>query len=276
MIKRVLVYLYGDLSHSTVIRSAAAFATQHGALLTGLFIKPDIMNYATVYGEYPLNLAQSFVDLQKSYADKAEAEFNSITGDFDCNTQWHTSSEVEGQLSPAMYADLLFVTQPRTESSVVFNDADFTDNLIMDTGLPTIVVPEDWEAEKFGAHPMLGWKPSKEVVGAVRHSLSLMRGADKVDIVSVVRKQDKDRELIDGVEISAYLSAHGVQCEFFTETFGQDEKNEADALRRHADEQGCDLMIIGGYGHSRFREVVLGGVTRSLLRQSQVPVLVSH
>lgn len=276
MIKRVLVYLYGDQANRAVIQTAATFATRHGALLTGLFIKPDIMNYATVYGEYPLNLAQNFFDLQQSYADNAEAEFSEITDSLDCETQWHTSTEVDARFSPAMFADFLFVTQPDTDSSVIFNDTDFTDNLIVSTGLPTIVVPENWQSQTFAKHPLLGWKYCKEAVGAVRHSLNLMRTADSVDVVSVVRHQDKDRELIDGVEISSYLATHEVQCKFFTEMFAQGEKNEADALRRHADEHGCDLIIIGGYGHSRFREIVLGGVTRSLIRESNTPILVSH
>ncbi|NND83441.1 MAG: universal stress protein [Gammaproteobacteria bacterium] len=276
MLKRLLVYLYGDKSNASVIETAAAFAVQHDALLSAVFVTPDIMNYATVYGDYPLNLAQSLFDVQKSYGESARREFEKICEQHDCENQWHTDSEIDAHFSPALYADLLFVRQPKTEGSVIFNDTDFVDNLIIETGLPTIVVPDNWQQTTFGERIVLGWKQSKEAVAATRYSLGLMRLAESVHIVSVTHKHDPQQELIDGVEICAYLSAHQIKCEFFSVPLADKDKTEADTLQRHASEHGCDLIVIGGYGHTRLREIVLGGVTRNLVRSCTQPVLVAH
>lgn len=275
MIKRVLVYLYGKLSHENTLKAAANFAARHDASLTGLFVTPDFMNYATVYGGYPLNLAQSYFDMQDKLEDEAHEEFDRILEPFECETEWHRLSEQDAHSHPAIYSDIIFISQPSQESSVIFNDVDFADYLILETGVPTVIVPAKWEADRLARHPMLGWKETREAVGAVRHTLPLMRQAEEVDIVTVVRKHDREEELVSGIEISAYLSVHDINCKFFTETVERDE-DEADTLMRHAREQECDLIIIGGYGHSRFREIILGGVTRELVHSSDVPVLVSH
>ena len=276
MIKKVLVYTYGDQKHDQTIKAAAAFAALHGAELTGLFVRPDTMGYTTVYGSYPLNLAQAFFDLQSEFAERIKSRFTEIVAGYDCRSQWHEVDQYEKQPRPAFYADYIFVSQPDTESSVVFNDTDFVDLLITSTGLPTIVIPREWQSDDFAKKPLLGWKETREAVGAVRHSLPLMRNAGEVDIVTVTRKTDLEAELVQGIEISEYLSEHGVDCKFFAERMIESDKNETSTLLRHADTNGCDLIIIGGYGHSRFREIVLGGVTRELIRTSTIPVLLSH
>lgn len=276
VIRKVLVYTYGDNNQDNTIRAAANFATQHGASLTCLFVRPDFMSYSTIYGEYPLNLAQSYYDLQRDYAASVKDSFDKIVDQLDCPTEWHEIDEYERKPDPALYADFIFVTQPGQESSAIFNDCDFIDHLIVATGLPTIVVPTDWQASKFGTRPLLGWNESKESVGAVRHTLALMREAEQVDIVTANKSMDSDADLITGIEISAYLSAHDINCKFFSVPMQSKERNESETLLRHAQQNDCDLIIIGGYGHSRLREIVLGGVTRGLLRNSNVPIALSH
>lgn len=276
MIKKVIVYTFGDQNQDNTIRAAVRFAEQHGADLTGLFVRPDLMGYSSVYGEYPLNLAETFYDLQKDFAVNAEKRFNQLVAKADCNPEWHVISEYEKKPRPELYADFLFVSQPSKESSVIFNDADFVDHLIVGTGVPTVIIPAQWNAKQFGTHPLLGWKETREAVNAVRHALPLMRAADSVDIVSATRKTNNESDLVNGIEISAYLAAHEVDCEFFAALMESDDHDESETLLRHARQNNCDLIIIGGYGHSRFREIVLGGVTRGLIQHSDIPVMLSH
>ena len=276
MIKKVLIYTYGDSNQDNTIRAAANFANQHGASLTGLFVRPDFMSYSTIYGEYPLNLAQSYFDLQRDYAANVKVSFNKIVDQVDCPAEWHEIDEYDRKPNPALYADFIFVTQPSRESSVIFNDCDFIDHLIVQTGLPTVVIPTGWQAHKFGTRPLLGWNESKESVGAVRHTLALMREAEQVDVVTANKTGDSDADLITGIEISAYLAAHDISCKYFSVPMQPSEPNESATLLRHAQSNDCDLIIVGGYGHSRLREIVLGGVTRGLLRNSNVPITLSH
>jgi nucleotide-binding universal stress UspA family protein len=103
-----------------------------------------------------------------------------------------------------------------------------------------------------------------------------MRDAKDVDIVSITRATKLDQELVDGIEISEYLNQHRVTTNYFSERMIEQDQNEADTLLRHVENHDRDLIIIGGYGHSRFREIVLGGMTRALIKKSPVPILLSH
>ncbi len=276
MIKRALVYAYGNVDHDNTYRAAADFALRHDCELTGVFVTHDYMNYASVYGPGPINLAQHYYEMQKEFATAAKERFIEITNKIGCNAQWHNLSELEAQSKPSMYTDISFVSQPKVEKSLIFNDTDFVDNLVIDTGMPVIVIPEAWTQDTFGDRPLLGWKECREAASATRHALSIMRAAKMVDIVTVAAKINDKEDLTAGIQISAYLTVHGVECNFQSKIKADDDPNEANTLHRHALVNGCDLIIIGGYGHSRLREIILGGVTRSLIRNSKVPVLLAH
>jgi nucleotide-binding universal stress UspA family protein len=103
-----------------------------------------------------------------------------------------------------------------------------------------------------------------------------MRNADDVDIVTVTKTAELDLERIDGVEISNYLRKQKIKTKYFTERKIEQDENEADTLLRHIEKHGRDLIIMGGYGHSRLREIILGGVTRALIKKSPVPILLAH
>jgi len=276
MIKEVLVYTFGNQSHDSAIRAAAMFSANHKARLTGLFVKPDAVTYSVSYGDYPLSLAETLYELQAGYCEKIKASFERIVGNYDIHSEWHQTDEYEKKPRPEFYSDVIFVRQPDKESSVIFNDTDFVDDLITDTGLPTVVVPNHWSAENFAQLPVLGWKETREAVSAVRHALPIMRDAIDVDIVTVTRETKPDEELVEGIEISDYLNKHKVKTRYFAERMTQADHSEAETLLRHVENRDRDLIIIGGYGHSRFREIILGGMTRSLIKKSSVPVLLSH
>lgn len=273
MIKRALVYAYGKANYDNAFLAAANFALQHDCELTGTFVTPDYLNYAITYDKKPIGMAQKFYEMQKEFDSVAKENFNKITDKVGCKSIWQPLTDVSPKIKAAMYTDIIFISQPKTENNVVFNDSELIDDLIINTGLPVIVIPDCWTGETIGSYPLLGWKESREAVSAVRHALPLMKSAKQVDIVTVVKGLDDQQDLITGVEISAYLSVHGVECKFYSITAAKD---EAPSLQRHAKTHDRDLIIVGGYGHSRIREIYLGGVTRHLIQNSNVPVLFAH
>lgn len=275
MIKKVLVYAFGSQSHENTIRAAAMFATQYGAELKGVFVKPNYLGYSTFYGEQPINLAQRFYALQTEFAEIAKQEFTDLTKGFGCKSDWCEIDEYDESLRLPIYSDYIFVNKP-VNDGLVFSETDFVDHLILKTGLPTIIIPPNWGGKTFARRPILGWKETKEAINAVRHCLPLMRGSEGVNIVTVTAKKDLDTELIQGVKISEYLSAHQISCKYHNTRVLPDENDEAQSLIRYAGEHYGDLLIIGGYGHSRFQQLVLGGVTRQLLKNSPIPLLLAH
>jgi len=276
MIKRVLVYAYGKINHDHTYRAATHFAVKHNCQLTGIFVTDDYSRFATIYGPSTVNMAHLYYTKQKEFETQAKEHFSEICKEIGSNSQWHSLSKVKAQNKPAMYTDVIFVSQPSAENHEVFDDLRFVDHLIIDTGIPVIVIPECWRQKTFASHPMLGWKESREAVSAVRQALPLMRRAKQLDIVTIVPSLDQDLDLVAGVEISAYLAAHDVECKFQAIEAATEDHNEAATIQRHAIMHQCDLIIIGGYGHSRLGEIILGGVTRDLLNSAKVPVLFAH
>jgi hypothetical protein len=93
---------------------------------------------------------------------------------------------------------------------------------------------------------------------------------------SVNQEAGLGAEFIHGIGISEYLTEHGLTCEYYSEHMKDNDHNEYQTLIRHVSDYLGDLIIIGGYGHSRIRETVLGGMTRRLIKSSSIPVLMAH
>ena len=129
---------------------------------------------------------------------------------------------------------------------------------------------------------LIAWNASKEAARAVREALPLLARAEKVTLAIV----DADRHpaaLGDrpGEEVLAWLARHGIAAEvLLAQTSGQGllkrPGDVGESLLMLAGEHGCDLMVLGAYGHSRFRETLLGGVTRTVLESMTLPVLMAH
>jgi nucleotide-binding universal stress UspA family protein len=123
---------------------------------------------------------------------------------------------------------------------------------------------------------LVAWKPSREATRAVNDALPLLEAADQVTVlvVDTTGPRHHREEAEPGSGIALHLARHGIKAVVEqTVAAGQ---SVADAMLSRAAELGCDLIVMGAYGHSRLRELVLGGVTREILRHMTVPVLMSH
>ena len=105
----------------------------------------------------------------------------------------------------------------------------------------------------------------------------MMQGADRVDVVSVNRKFDSESEqLATGIEVSQYLTHREVNCQLHTCETTQFFPHVGQMILEKAEELHSDLIVMGAYGHSRLRELFLGGVTRNLCNNSSVPLFLVH
>jgi nucleotide-binding universal stress UspA family protein len=121
---------------------------------------------------------------------------------------------------------------------------------------------------------LLAWNQSTEALAAVRRALPLLKQAELVD-VTVVDPPSRGPERSDpGGLLCQFLVRHGVKAQ--VSVLAKTMPKISDVLARHALEEGCDLMVMGAYGHSRLREAVLGGATRAVLENSAIPVLMAH
>lgn len=155
---------------------------------------------------------------------------------------------------------------------------DFFHTLLLQSGGPVMVVPTTASTLVPALPPkrvLVAWKPTREASRAIRDAVPFLQGAAHVEVVVVDPKSGEVGHGDEpGADIAAHLARHGLDVRVAT----RERKNfsVAYSLLEHAREIEADLIVAGGYGHSRFRESVLGGTTRELLQTTHVPVLFSH
>jgi nucleotide-binding universal stress UspA family protein len=172
----------------------------------------------------------------------------------------------------ARYADLIVIGQSGTggDSEV---DKVFPERLILVAGRPVLVVPEIGDFPCVGKRIIVAWNASREAARAVTNAIPFLKLADKVYVMTVQPKASEN-ESIATEQIVQYLSRHGVGVEV-EESHGV-EIGVANELLSRASDLSVDLLVMGCYGHSRVREWILGGATRTILESMTIPVLMSH
>jgi nucleotide-binding universal stress UspA family protein len=171
----------------------------------------------------------------------------------------------------ARYFDVAVVGQPKPEASHV--EAMIAESTLFEAGRPVIMVPYVQRAPVKLDKVMVCWDGGGSAARAVGDAMPLLKRARKVEIVIIAHERGKPTE-IDGVDLGRHLARHGLNVA--VERIPGGDINVGEALLSRAADSGADLMVMGGYGHSRLREFVLGGVTRSILHSMTVPVLMSH
>jgi nucleotide-binding universal stress UspA family protein len=170
----------------------------------------------------------------------------------------------------ARLTDLSIVAAPAESSAIA---ADLVEDLLMSSGGPILIVPRAWTRGAAMKTAVVAWDGSAAAARAVRDAMPLMAAAEAVEVVSVTGEKDVSREL-PAADIAAQIARHcsnvrATTLPMMKEGIGQ-------TLRHHAELIRADLLVMGGYGHARFRELVLGGVTRDRLRNLDLPTLMSH
>ncbi len=139
---------------------------------------------------------------------------------------------------------------------------------------PVLMVPES--AKPFSAPKTIsiGWNESAEALVATRAALPFLKEADLVHVVVIDPPTHGPNRSDPGGLLSQFLSRHGVRVE--VDVLSKTQPRVSDVLLRHATDTETDMIVMGAYGHSRFREAILGGATRNMLEQANIPVFLSH
>src|SRR5215469_4093140 len=166
--------------------------------------------------------------------------------------------------------DLAVVGQAEPETKMV--EENIIEAALFDSGGPVIIVPYIQRAPLRLDHIMVCWDGSRAAARAIRDAIPFLRRAGRIEVVNVTNEGKQDQ--IECADLGAHLAHHELNAVIKRIPLG--DVDVAAVLLSHAADEGVDFIVMGGYGHSRLREFVLGGVTRSMLRTMTVPVLMSH
>lgn len=273
-LKDILVVVDDAEAAAGRVDYAAALASRYDAHLTGLFVTvaPEIPAY--VMAQLPADARAIQAEGAKRRAVEARELFEQAAGKagLSSRSQW---MHEDGMLTEraalhGRYADLIVAGQSDPESPVA-GGVDIAE-LVLSGGRPVLVVPYAFRQERLAEHVLVAWNASREAARAVADAMPILEAATRVSVLAV----DPGGALGDapGADIALHLARHDIRVE--ASQMESQGLSPADILLNRASDLSVDMMVMGAYGRSRFRELVLGGVTRDILRHMTVPVLMSH
>lgn len=273
--KTILVHIDPAKRCSVRVDVAIRLAQQHDAHMVALHAIAPFDPPGYVMAE----MGPAIVDAQRAAAAnelaRTEAEFNrQVSAAGLRNVEWRSAVDdlVDAMTLHARYADLVVIgqTDAAADSHVL---ADFPERLVLAVGRPVLILPSVGTFATIGKRILVAWNASREASRAVTDAIPLLQQADNVHVMAVNPKAG-EHGTVPGADIGLYLARHGVRVEVKADHGAEiDVGNEL--LSRAAD-LDADLIVMGGYGHSRLKEWVLGGATRTILESMTVPVLMSH
>lgn len=278
-VKSLLVYL--DDTSNCRIRAdmAAALADRDTGRLSGIYImteNPGAVSSNSRVGQHvPAEIRENQQKMMEQRAERAAEQLRhaakrfSVAGGAEVD-RVGSSSPSHVLAERAKYADLVVLGKSSSDEPGS-TDLRLPQRVLLLSGCPVLVVPSSVETPQPPNRIAIAWNDSREAGRAVRDAMPLLTAAEEVTVLTTELKSSAEA----GVSrLLGYLRAHGVEAVHQHVTTGS--LKVADALLSRTSEHAADLIVMGGYGRSRVKEVLTGGTTRKVLESTTVPVFVSH
>ncbi|HBR98826.1 MAG TPA: hypothetical protein DD979_15845 [Gammaproteobacteria bacterium] len=276
--KTLLVYVGAASQVPPLLRVCQHLAAQGDDVrVMGLHVVPQI----PVYPDMAFMVTSEMVDLQRNAlvekCEQAAAAFRDQAEQLGLDWQWR-DCDANGKLvadrvmEQGRSADLIIGAQEDPEAD---NESQqgVLEHVLMRGGRPVLLVPYAGEVTVLGERVVLAWNGSRESARAAFDALPVLQQANTVELLWA-KPADVEETDVAFDDIVESLARHGVAIE--SHQMDQTDRVVGGDILARLDAQGCDLLVMGAYGHSRFHELVFGGVTRHVLQHMRVPVMMSH
>lgn len=273
-LKDILVAVDEGEAAAGRVAYAAALAGRFDAHLTGLFVTaaPEIPAY--VMAQIPIEARAIQAEEGKRIAAEARGMFEQAAAKagLASRSAWMREDGMPTERTALLgrYADLIVAGQSDPEAPVA-GGVEIAE-LVLSGGRPVLLVPYAFRQQRLGEHVLIAWNGSREAARAVADAMPILEAAARISVLAV----DPGDALGDapGADIALHLARHDIRVEAAQmESHGL---SPANILLNRVADLSVDMIVMGAYGRSRLRELVLGGVTRDILRHMTVPVLMSH
>lgn len=276
MIKDIVLNLSAEKSGSRAVEYAVSMASTLEAHIAGIAFVYDPFDLVSHLGYIATDVVEEQWRDYKAEAQAALDRFSQLASRAGVSAEpmmLQASFTGVGDRFGAIARrfDLAVVDQVNPESNTT--EGTIIEGALFNSGRPVIIVPYVHRAPLKLDHVMICWDGSRPAARAIADSMPLLRRAGRMEVVIVANERGKQDE-VEGADIGHHLARHGLNVS--VQRIGHDKIDIADALLSHAADSSADLIVMGGYGHSRLREFVLGGVTQSTLHSMTAPVLMSH
>jgi nucleotide-binding universal stress UspA family protein len=277
--KDLLVHLDDSKGCAKRVDAAVRLAEQHGAHLTGVYPIVEIPLLNSIRAQIPRNMLENMELEAQSQAESALKKFRKAAEGSGIAYEARTDRALDTTLASvlsmyARYADLVVLGQVDSDEPF-YGGRHLPEEVVLSSGRPLLVVPYIGAPATIGRRVVVAWDASREAARAVSDAMPILKQASSVVVVSINPKSTPlGHGEVPGADIGAHLARHNVKVEVERVVAG--EVSIGNALLSHIADRGADLLVMGAYAHSRVRELVLGGATRTILETMTVPVLMAH
>jgi nucleotide-binding universal stress UspA family protein len=275
-LKEIVVFVDGRTEAEGILEFAGLLAQEHGAHLIGVFIQPEpSVTPAETFarGTGILGVIESHrAQLEAIEADHRSL-FEAIVRRQGIRSEWRSLSYSNSDVAEhAHYADLAVIARadPANQTG---SPVGLVESLVLTSGRPIIMFPPHGTVSRV-RRIVVGWNARREAIRAVADALPLLVRAEVVEVLVVDPQHHPGHGQEPGADIARHLARHGTQVEVLRQASGGEDVGRV-LLSRAAD-FGADLVVMGAYGHSHLSEWMFGGVTRTVLREASLPVLMSR
>jgi nucleotide-binding universal stress UspA family protein len=274
--KTIVAILQNEQDAARVLDCALPLADRFESHLIGIHAEALPVPYTSATGFPDTEFLQVSADMNRERAEKLQALFLGQIEKSGLSFEWRSLESFSGDsaltgISTVRAADLIIAAQRETGGDP---SAD-VDTLVYDAGRPVLVVPHEGPLVTTFKHVLLAWNGSKEAARAAFDALPFIIEAEKTDIL-VIDPPDTldDNPEAAGAEIAAALSRHGATVSVSVQQSGN--ASVDDVIQNRIAETGADLLVLGAYSHSWLRQLLFGGVTRTVLRTVPVAAFLSR
>ncbi|MCV2871635.1 universal stress protein [Defluviimonas sp. WL0050] len=276
--KSILTIITDAGRSAAQIDAAVALARREDAHLDVLCIGVDLTQTGYYYAGATAILTQEAYNQAREEADKAEAAVRARLDAEDIRWGVDTAVAQIGALGGpvamlARFSDLVILSKPYGPAGSQAAEA-IVEAALFEGRAPVLILPEGYSGADYGTRVALAWNQSDQALFATRAALPVLKAATMVDITIIDPPTHGPERSDPGGMLSQLLSRHGVHAE--VSVLAKTLPKTSEVLARHVRDINADLVVMGAYGHSRFREAILGGTTRNMLEHCEVPVLMVH
>lgn len=282
--KTILVCLNEIARNSVLLNLASAIAVKQDAHVIGLYVLPAVSVYPVVAPGMFAQLVEEFRDSFTARSAEVRQQFELHMRKQALHSEWRLVDSNLPDVAPtviehAFQSDLVVVSQvdPHNATGI---EADFAERVVMESGRPVLVVPVYGDFSECGRRALVAWNGRREAARAAFDAVPLLKTCDGVHVTWLDPQKSLDvagslpGASLPGAELATALARHGIKVT--AEGLPTSGIGVGEALLSHASDLGADLLVMGACGHSRTREYVFGGATRTIFDSMTVPVLMSH
>jgi len=276
--KNILMHLDNSSGCRNRLEVAFGLAQKFDASLTGMLVVPTYVVPSYIEAQISVDVMTDVTEKALARARETVSGYQQLAEKAGVTLQ---AEVVEGEIIPILrehskYADLLILGQdhPDDPDNSSYGLADV---LLFDGACPCLVVPHSGKLEIPGSRVLLTWNASRESAHALREAMPLLTRADDVVVLSS-EPDDGNYTMANGhphaQALMTLLTSHGINA--VSSGFGDADLGASEAIIGQAADMNADLIVMGAYGHARLREIILGGVTRDLLKRAPTCLLLAH